>query len=102
MSKTVSSLPISNPRSFSPALKSFQVSDQASSETDTHEGRDLVNNCASVGEQTSQVPAPPTVFYIDKQRLGRDCVSNQLAAHLPEWRIECASSIRDLQRSDFR
>jgi DNA-binding NarL/FixJ family response regulator len=42
------------------------------------------------------------VFYIDKQRLGRDCVSNQLAAHLPEWRIECASSIRDLQKNDIR
>ena len=102
MSKSVSPLPISNQRCLSPALMSFQVSDQATSETGTRQGRVLVNDRGSVVEQTSQDSAPPTVFYIDKQRLGRDCVSKQLAAHLPEWTIESASSIHDLQENDIR
>jgi DNA-binding NarL/FixJ family response regulator len=41
------------------------------------------------------VTAPPLVVYIDKQRLGRDCVGERLASHLPEWRIEPVESIRD-------
>jgi DNA-binding NarL/FixJ family response regulator len=49
----------------------------------------------------SQTPARPAVFYIDRQRLGRDCLSKQLADHLPEWTIESASSIHDLQRDDI-
>ena len=102
MSKSVSPLPISNQRSPSTPLTSFQVSDQASSVTNTHEGPGSVNDRTSVVEQRSQVAAAPTVFYIDKQRLGRDCVSKQLAAHLLEWTIESASSIYDLQRNDIR
>jgi len=61
-----------------------------------------VSDRTSIVEQTSQTPAPPTVFYIDKQRLGRDCLSKQLTDHLPEWTIESASSIQDLQRNDIR
>jgi DNA-binding NarL/FixJ family response regulator len=37
------------------------------------------------------------VLYIDKQPLWRDCVGEQLASHLPEWLIEPAASIRDIQ-----
>ena len=102
MSKSVPPLPISNQCGPSVAIRSSQVLDQASSETDRHEGPGSVNDRTSIVEQTSQAPAPPTVFYIDKQRLGRDCVSKQLAAHLPEWTIESASSIQDLQRNDIR
>jgi DNA-binding NarL/FixJ family response regulator len=42
------------------------------------------------------VNAPPVVFYIDKQRLGRDCVSEQLATHLSKWAIESLASIREV------
>src|SRR5262249_33339281 len=41
------------------------------------------------------VTAPPLVVYIDKQRLGRDCVGERLAFQLPQWRIEPVESIRD-------
>src|SRR5689334_11302805 len=33
----------------------------------------------------------PYVLYIDGHQLGRDCVSSQFAALLPEWTIESAS-----------
>jgi len=39
---------------------------------------------------------PTVVVYIDKQHLGRDCVSDRLAIHLPEYRFEPAVSIREV------
>src|SRR5258708_2881660 len=41
-------------------------------------------NNAAVDTQASELTTPPVVFYIDRQCLGRDCVSEQLATHLPE------------------
>jgi DNA-binding NarL/FixJ family response regulator len=41
----------------------------------------------------------PYVFYIDGHQLGRDCVSNQLAALLPEWTIESASKAGELDHT---
>jgi len=52
-------------------------------------------NSVSIVEQAS-VSTPPTVLYIDKQRLGRDCVSEQLATHLSKWAIESLASIREV------
>jgi len=53
-------------------------------------------NSASAVERAS-VHTPPVVFYIDKQRLGRECVSEQLATHLSEWALEPVESIRELE-----
>src|SRR4029077_16045069 len=36
-----------------------------------------------------------TVLYIDHLHLSRDCISEHLAAHLPNWAIRSAASIRD-------
>ena len=44
----------------------------------------------------------PYVLYIDGHQLGRDCVSNQFAAHLPEWTIESASTAGELLLDDTR
>jgi DNA-binding NarL/FixJ family response regulator len=55
-------------------------------------------NSASVVERTS-VSTPPTVLCIDKQRLGRDCVSKQFATHLSEWALEPMESIRELENA---
>ena len=44
----------------------------------------------------------PYVLYIDGHQLGRDCVSNQFAAHLPEWTIESASRAGELLLDDTR
>jgi DNA-binding NarL/FixJ family response regulator len=38
-------------------------------------------------------------LYIDKQPLSRDCISQQLASHLPEWSIEPVASIREVQEN---
>jgi len=46
------------------------------------------------------VAAPPVVVYIDKQRLGRDCIGDRLAAHLPEWLLKPVATIRDLHIDD--
>jgi len=46
------------------------------------------------------VAAPPVVVYIDKQRLGRDCIGDRLAAHLPEWLLKPVATIRDLHIGD--
>ncbi len=39
------------------------------------------------------------IVYIDERRLSRDCVIEQLAMRLPEWRIEPLPSARDLPSS---
>ena len=105
MSMGVTALPISNRCGPSAASCPSPVSGQARSEPDgpanLAEAPGSVSDDLSIVEQTSQTPAPPTVFYIDKQRLGRDCLSEQLTDYLPEWAIESASSIQDLQRNDI-
>jgi DNA-binding NarL/FixJ family response regulator len=53
---------------------------------------------AAVATQASEFTTPPVVFYIDRQRLGRDCVSEQLATQLPEWSIKPIENVRELQR----
>ena len=46
------------------------------------------------------VSAPSVILYIDRQRLGRDCISEQLASHLSKWTIEPLASIRELPRDE--
>jgi DNA-binding NarL/FixJ family response regulator len=55
---------------------------------------------SALGVELAPVSAPPLVFYIDKQRLGRDCISEQLATHLSKWTIEPLASIRELPRDE--
>src|SRR5215475_646382 len=45
----------------------------------------------------SYVNARPVVVYIDRQRLGRECIGKGLAAYLPEWLIESVATIRELR-----
>jgi DNA-binding NarL/FixJ family response regulator len=48
-------------------------------------------------EQIAEFSDHPIALYIDKYRLGRDCVSEQLASQLPRWAIEPLASIRELE-----
>jgi DNA-binding NarL/FixJ family response regulator len=41
---------------------------------------------------------PAQLFFIDKQRMGRDCISGQLASLLSEWRVEPISEAGELHR----
>jgi len=62
----------------------------------------LANHGALHEEEASEAFSVPVVLYVDKQRLTRDCVSEQLAVHLPEWAIESVPSARELQeRGDW-
>jgi hypothetical protein len=40
------------------------------------------------------------ILYFDKQRLARDCISEQLAIHLPEWTIEPLASVCELREDE--
>src|SRR5215472_2454255 len=90
MGTGVTPLAISNRCGPSTASCPSPVSSQARSAPD-----------GPIVEQTPQTPTLPTVFYFDRQRLSRDCLSEQLTDYLPEWTIESASSIQDLQRNDI-
>lgn len=46
------------------------------------------------------VTARSVILYIDRQRLGRDCISEQLACQLSKWTIEPLASIRELPRDE--
>jgi DNA-binding NarL/FixJ family response regulator len=52
---------------------------------------------AAVAERASADAEPPVILYFDKQRLARDCISEQLATHLPEWTIEPLASVCELR-----
>src|SRR5215471_10940076 len=41
---------------------------------------------------------PALLFFIDRQRIGRDCISERLASLLPEWRVEPMSGAGELHR----
>ena len=38
------------------------------------------------------------VLYIDKHRLGRDCISEQLASQLSQWTVESLASMSELKK----
>ena len=56
----------------------------------------------SVVEQSLPNTTFRMLLYIDKQRLGRDCVSEQFATHLAEWTIEPLASARELPKDGIR
>ena len=41
---------------------------------------------------------PALLFFIDRQGVGRDCITAQLASLLSEWRVEPISKARELHR----
>jgi DNA-binding NarL/FixJ family response regulator len=41
---------------------------------------------------------PALLFFIDRQGVGRDCITEQLASVLSEWRVEPLSEARELHR----
>ena len=61
---------------------------------------------SDVGTKTSasvdpdRQPQAEAIVYIDSQRLTRDCVSEQLAARLPEVLIEAIAAAYDLSKED--
>lgn len=42
-----------------------------------------------------EVAALPTILHVDKPGFRRECIGEQFAIHLPEWRIEAVSRVRD-------
>jgi hypothetical protein len=57
---------------------------------------------ASLIQHPLQIAPSPVVLYVDKQRLTRDCISEQFAIHLSEWLIEPLKSAHELQsRGDW-
>src|SRR5215469_5987022 len=100
MSKGVA--PLAIPNRCSASIASRQARSETDGPANLAEGPSSVRDRTSIVEQLPQIPPCTTVLYIDRQRLGRDCVSKQLADHLPEWTIESASSIQDIQRNDIR
>jgi DNA-binding NarL/FixJ family response regulator len=51
---------------------------------------------AALAERASAGAEPTVILYVDKQHLARDCISEQLATHLPEWTIEPLASVSEL------
>jgi DNA-binding NarL/FixJ family response regulator len=51
---------------------------------------------------SASAAAPAVVVYIDKQRLGRNCVGERLASYLPGSLIEAVESIREVQADGNR
>jgi DNA-binding NarL/FixJ family response regulator len=59
--------------------------------------RDSAQNWVSSLDQTLSSSLPSLALYVDARSLSRECFSERLAYHLPEWSIEPASSVRELQ-----
>ena len=55
---------------------------------------------AALAERASAGAEPTVILYVDKQRLARDCISEQLAIHLPEWTIEPLASVCELREDE--
>jgi DNA-binding NarL/FixJ family response regulator len=57
-----------------------------------------IDSGTPIVEQVSGLAAPPMVMYIDKHRLGRDCISEQLTSQLSHWTIESLASMNELKK----
>jgi DNA-binding NarL/FixJ family response regulator len=57
-----------------------------------------IDSSMPIVEQVGGLEVPPIVLYIDKQRWGRDCVSEQLASQLSGWSIEPLASMSELKK----
>jgi DNA-binding NarL/FixJ family response regulator len=55
-------------------------------------------NTKPIVEQTTELAIVPMVLYIDKYRLGRDCISEQLASQLSQWTVESLASMSELRK----
>jgi DNA-binding NarL/FixJ family response regulator len=62
--------------------------------------RSDVGTKTSVSVDPARQPQTEAIAYIDSQRLSRDCVSEQLAARLPEVLIEAIATAYDLSKED--
>jgi DNA-binding NarL/FixJ family response regulator len=72
------------------------------SDVDTHQSvarPGSTKHIKSMVEQAADLAAPPIVLYIDKHRLGRDCVSEQLASQLSQYTIESLASMSELKEA---
>jgi hypothetical protein len=58
----------------------------------------LAKNIRPIVEQAAELAADSMVLYIDKHRLGRDCISEQLASQLSQWTVESLASMSELKR----
>ena len=57
-----------------------------------------IDSSRPIVEQVGGLEVPPIVLYIDKQRWGRDCVSEQLASQLSGWSIEPLASMSEFKK----
>jgi DNA-binding NarL/FixJ family response regulator len=55
-------------------------------------------NGTPIAEPTDGLPALRMALYIDKHRLVRDCISEQLASHLSQWTVESLATMSELKR----
>jgi DNA-binding NarL/FixJ family response regulator len=58
----------------------------------------LAKNTRPIVEQAAELAAAPMVLYIDKHRLGRDCISEQLASQLSQWTVDSLASMSELKK----
>ena len=58
----------------------------------------LAKNIRPIVEQAAELAADSMVLYIDKHRLGRDCISEQLASQLSQWTVESLASMSELKK----
>src|SRR5262249_45424844 len=80
---------------FVPKLDWQAVEMAAERESMTMRNLQLVAPGAGTRTFPGEVAALPSILHVDKPGFRRDCIGEQLAAHLPEWRIEAVSSVRD-------
>ena len=58
----------------------------------------LAKNTRPIVEQAAELAAASMVLYIDKHRLGRDCISEHLASQLSQWTVESLASMSELKK----
>jgi DNA-binding NarL/FixJ family response regulator len=58
----------------------------------------LAKSTRPIVEQAAELAADSMVLYIDKHRLGRDCISEQLASQLSQWTVESLASMSELKK----
>ena len=58
----------------------------------------LAKNTRPIVEQAAELAAASMVVYLDKHRLGRDCISEYLASQLSQWTVESLASMSELKK----
>lgn len=100
MTRAATPLSVSSPTEASGSPYVPATSDDSQKVVQRPDG--LPQGSASAAAQAAEALTPPVIIYIDKQQLGRECVSEQLASHLSEWTIEPLATARQLEKEGGR